>query len=63
MLRIRTQVHRYTDIYIHQYIHIHIHTHIYIYIYTRIYMCLAILMTSKDYIKVNESIAGWLKGL
>jgi len=48
MLRIRTQAHD---------------THIYTYIYTRIYIYIAILIISKNYIKANESIAGWLNGL
>ena len=39
------------------------HTHTHIYIYTRIHTSLTILMTSKNYIKANESIARWLNGL
>ena len=49
--------HRDTGIWIYTY------TYIYIHIYTRIYTCLAILMTSENYIKANESIAKWLNGL
>ena len=29
----------------------------------RIYMCLAILITIKNYTKANKSIVGWLNGL
>ena len=41
-------------------IYIYIYTHIYTYahIYTRIYTYLAILIISKNYTKVNESIVG-----
>jgi len=54
-------MHIYADILIFGHRDIYIHT--YIYIYTRIYTCLAILIISKNYTKVNKSIVGWLNGL
>ena len=44
-------------------IDIDIHIHLYLYIYSRIYIYLTILITSKNYTKVNKSIVGWLNGL
>ena len=55
------------DIQIFKHIEIYTHRDIYTYTHTctyaRIYMCLAILIISKNYTKVNKSIVEWLNGL